>query len=102
MSKVVELCGEIPSNFEKVDFSSNPDFVFENDPAFTAKQLFDEEGNTVFVNSFVECEHYVTGGWGFSPLKNNEFQMLDMMLYVVVALLVFTYSKNFVKNLLKT
>ena len=87
--------------FEKVDFSSNPDFVFENDPAFTAKQLFDEEGNTVFVNSFVECEHYVTGGWGFSPLKNNEVQMLDMMLYVVVALLVFTYSKNFVKSFLK-
>jgi len=101
MSKVVELCGEIPSNFEKVDFSCNPNFVFENDPVFTAKQLFDEEGNTVFVNSFVECEHYVTGGWEFSPLKNYEVQMLDMMLYVVIALLVFTYSKNFVKRYFK-
>jgi len=101
MSEVVELCGEIPSDFEKVDFSSNPNFVFENDPTFTAKQLFDEEGNTIFVNSFVECEHYVTGGWGYSPSKNNESHLLDILFYVVVALLVVTYSKNFVKRYIK-
>jgi len=98
MSKVVELCGEYPQDFEKVDFSSNPDFVFENDTNFSSKQLFDSEGNTVFVNSFIECEHYVSGGWDYSPLKNNEIQLQDITLYVVLFLLVVTYSKNLIKK----
>ena len=99
MSKVVELCGEYPQDFEKVDFSSNPDFVFENDINFSSKQLFDSEGNTVFVNSFIECEHYVSGGWDYSPLKNNEIQLQDITLYVVLFLLVLTYSKNLIKKI---
>ena len=99
MSKVVELCGGIPQDFEKVDFSSNPDFVFENDIDFSSKQLFDSEGNTVFVNSFIECEHYVSGGWDYSPLKNNEIQLQDITLYVVLFLLAVTYSKNLIKKI---
>ena len=99
MSKVVELCGDYPKDFEKVDFSSNPDFVFENDINFSSKQLFDSEGNTVFVNSFIECEHYVSGGWDYSPLKNNEIQLQDITLYIVLFLLVVTYSKNLIKKI---
>ena len=101
MSKVVELCGEIPQNFEKIDFSSNPNFVFENDASYQARQLFDEEGNTVFVNSFIECEHYVSGGWGFSPVLSNELFLIDFLTYVVVFLLAVTYSKNIIKRLTK-
>ena len=101
MSKVVELCGEIPQNFEKIDFSSNPDFVFENDVSYPARQLFDEEGNTVFVNSFIECDHYVSGGWGFSPVLSNELFLIDFLTYAVIFLLVVTYSKNFFKRLIK-
>ena len=101
MSKVVELCGEIPQNFEKIDFSSNPNFVFENDASYQARQLFDEEGNTVFVNSFIECEHYVSGGWGFSPVLSNELFLIDFLTYVVVFLLAVTYSKNIIKKLIK-
>lgn len=101
MSKVVELCGEIPQNFEKIDISSNPDFVFENDPSYPARQLFDEEGNTVFVNSFIECDHYVSGGWGYSPVLSNELFLIDFLTYTVVFLLVATYSKNIFKRLFK-
>ena len=101
MSKVVELCGEIPQNFEKIDFSSNPNFVFENDTSYPARQLFDEEGNTVFVNSFIECDHYVSGGWGFSPVLSNELFLIDFLTYAVIFLLVVTYSKNFFKRLIK-
>ena len=39
------------------------DFVFENDPSYNAITLFDLEGNVVNVNSWVECAHYVNGGW---------------------------------------
>lgn len=101
MSKVVELCGEIPQNFEKIDISSNPDFVFENDSSYPARQLFDEEGNTVFVNSFIECDHYVSGGWGYSPVLSNELFLIDFLTYGVVLLLVVTYSKNIFKRLFK-
>ena len=101
MSKVVELCGEIPQNFEKIDISSNPDFVFINDSSYPARQLFDEEGNTVFVNSFIECDHYVSGGWGYSPVLSNELFLIDFLTYTVVFLLVVTYSKNIFKRLFK-
>jgi len=94
MSKVVELCGEIPQNFEKIDFSSNPDFVFENDVSYPARQLFDEEGNTVFVNSFIECEHYVSGGWDYSPLKNNEIILLDNLFNLVLILCIASFLFN--------
>ena len=101
MSKVVELCGEIPQNFEKIDISSNPDFVFENDSSYPVRQLFDVEGNTVFVNSFIECDHYVSGGWGYSPVLSNELFLIDFLTYTVVFLLVATYSKNIFKRLFK-
>jgi hypothetical protein len=101
MSKVVELCGDVPQNFKKIDFSSNPNFVFENDPTYQARQLFDVEGNTVFVNSFIECENYVSGGWDYSPITNNEFFLIDLLTYIVVILLFITYSKNIIKKLIK-
>ena len=36
---------------------------------------FDSEGNTVFVNSYNECQHYVSGGWDFTPATNAWFSM---------------------------
>ena len=71
---VVNFCGEYPENFIKIDISSNPDYVFENDADFESIQLFDVEGNIVFVNSFQECQHYVTGGWNFIPNQIDEGQ----------------------------
>ena len=75
--------------------------MFENDASYQARQLFDEEGNTVFVNSFIECEHYVSGGWGFSPVLSNELFLIDFLTYAVIFLLLVTYSKNFFKRLIK-
>ena len=71
---VVNFCGEYPENFIKIDISSNSDYVFENDADFDSVQLFDVEGNIVFVNSFQECQHYVTGGWNFTPNQIDESQ----------------------------
>ena len=64
------ICGEYPADFIKEDISSNPNYVFVNDPSFVSTKLWDEFGNTVFVNSFIECEHYVSGGWNFRPNEN--------------------------------
>ena len=67
MSKelVQKFCGEYPPEYIKPDIESNPNFVFENDTSFESVQLWDIDGNTVFVNSFIECEHYVIGGWSY-------------------------------------
>ena len=38
----------------------------KNDPNFTTLRLFDVEGNIINVNSWIECAHYVNGGWGLT------------------------------------
>ena len=72
MSKIEDLCGVYPTGFIKEDISSDPNYVFVNDPAYSARPLYDSEGNIVFVNSFIECEHYVSGGWDYSPYETKE------------------------------
>lgn len=62
---IEELCGEYPSNYVSPEIGNNPNYVFIPDPSFESKRLQDEVGNVVFVNSFIECEHYVIGGWNF-------------------------------------
>lgn len=98
MSNLLELCGEEPEGFIKLDYSSNPDFVFENDNDFTARQLYDSDGNTVFVNSYIECEHYVSGGWGFTPIKNNEIQLQDNFTVLLLVLITLTLFAKTIFN----
>ena len=93
MSIVEELCGVYPEDFEKLDISSNPDFVFTNDPNYSTKQLFDTAGNKISVNSFVECEHYVSGGWNFTPVESSEFLLQDYLIYISLFLLVLTFLR---------
>ena len=54
---IVSLCGEYPADFVEIDISSNPNYIFENDIEYDTVQLFDFDSNTVFVNSFIECQH---------------------------------------------
>ena len=78
---VIKICGEYPENFVEVDILSNPNFIFENDPNYETVKLFDYDKNTVFVNSFLECQHYVNGGWDFTPEQRNENFYLDSLFY---------------------
>jgi hypothetical protein len=98
MTVITNICGEPPKDFIKIDIASDPNFVFVNDSDFNVKQLFDSEGNTVFVNSYNECQHYVSGGWDFTPAKNAELAMQDSLLYVVVVLLVLTFFKKKIRS----
>lgn len=101
MAEISNICGNQPEGFVKIDISSDPNFIFENDPNYAAKQLFDGEGNTVFVNSYLECQHYVLGGWDYTPLKNSEILLQESLLFVVTALLVITFVKNIALKFLK-
>ena len=99
MKAIAKICGVQPEGFEKIDISSDPSYVFTNDANYAATQLFDGEGNTVFVNSYTECQHYVLGGWNYTPLKNSEILLQENLLYVAIALMVFTFFKNITKRL---
>ena len=68
---VIQLCGEYPNDYVSIDISSSPNYVFEPDGSFSAVKLHDIDGNTVFVNSFIECEHYVMGGWNYNFSEIN-------------------------------
>lgn len=84
MSKVTEICGEYPENFKKIVFENNPNFVFENDPKYPSRLVWDAEENSVLVNSFVECENYVTGGWDFLPIQNYEIMLQNWVLFACI------------------
>jgi hypothetical protein len=94
MTSIENICGNQPDGFVKLDISSDPNFVFVNDPRYSTKQLFDEDGNTVFVNSYTECVHYVSGGWDYTPVKNTELQFQNNLTYLVIVLLIFTFFKR--------
>lgn len=87
MNNVNKLCGKTPDGFIKIDFDSNPNFIFETDTAYLPVQLFDSEGNSVIVNSFIECEHYVSGGWVYEPPLDAEL-LIQNYLAIFVGLLV--------------
>ena len=78
--KNVEICGNIPDDLVMPDINNNPNYIFENDTNYEPVKLWDEIGNTVFVNSLIECLHYTEGGWNYFPKKydeNVEFSELD-------------------------
>ena len=56
-------CGTMPLGTEIVDIASDPNYIFVKDPGFNSLTLYDLDGNVVNVNSWIECAHYVNGGW---------------------------------------
>ncbi|GIR20652.1 hypothetical protein CM15mP35_09130 [bacterium] len=87
-------CGEKPIDFVEIDISNNPNYVFENDPLYNLVKLYDEKENTVLVNSYRECKHYVEGGWFKpSPENNNESGKSNVYKTVSASLLLFIFYR---------
>ncbi len=84
--KVVNLCGEYPENFQKIDIKNDPNFTFVADPSYEAVKLTDIDGNNVIVNSFIECEHYVSGGWDVNILLDNEVALQNYISFLFFGL----------------
>ena len=70
LNKIQENCGNQPINQEFFVVGNDPNFVFENDPLFETIVLYDRDGNVVNVNSWIECAHYVNGGWDTVNYQN--------------------------------
>ena len=60
---IYKICGESDLLPEIEKIQSDPNFVFEPDPSFNPITLFNEIGDTIMVNSWIECANYVNGGW---------------------------------------
>ena len=74
--KLIEQnCGTKPVNEELVEIGSDPNFVFENDPNFEALKLYNSQGDVIFVNSWVECANYVSGGWSNNIISSNNDEL---------------------------
>ncbi len=76
---IEQICGPFPLDFVKPTLENNPNFIFNNDINYEAVNVFDIDGNTATVNSFVECEHYVSGGWDVIPKVLAEYQVYDYL-----------------------
>jgi len=87
MSVVESFCGQYPDGFVKADIASDPNYVFESDSNYDTVQLFNSEGDSVSVNSFIECEHYVTGGWEYTMAQTSEASLQNYLLIFVIVLI---------------
>ena len=90
---VIKFCGEYPSNFVSANIASSPDYVFTPDSSFSAVKLHDIDGNTVLVNSFIECEHYVMGGWSYTFAEINNSYVEFSLLLVIAMSIHFLFNK---------
>ena len=96
--KIIEYCGLKPENLELTEIGNDPSFVFENDPNFQTVALYDSDGNTIFVNSWLECANYVNGGWvNDMNLFINEERMFFFTIMICSAIGYFA-RKYFVKR----
>ena len=92
---IEQICGPFPLDFVKPTLENNPNFIFNNDINYEAVNVFDIDGNTATVNSFVECEHYVSGGWNYIPGQNSEYLLQNQIsLIIVLAFVTYLFIKK--------
>lgn len=88
----INNCGDQPTGFVEIEIENNPNFIFENEPNFTPIILNDKEGNSISVNSYLECTHYVKGGW-FKPNSSITKTTLNTEAKILLStIIVFTIS----------
>ena len=80
LSLIETICGKIPVGFVLPEIKNN--YIFQVDPSFTPINLNTFFGNAVTVNSFIECVHYVSGG--YEPEKTTIFDLLIVILGVII------------------
>jgi len=94
MNKEIENnCGLNNTDDTLTDVGNSPDFVFNPDPLYENIILFDPEGNKIIVNSWIECAHYVSGGWSNKLISTLSLQ--NLFSFVCVSLVTYFLIKRF-------
>ena len=87
---IERICGSRPLGQELIEIGNDPNFIFENDPLFIAIRLFDADGNIINVNSWIECAHYVNGGWSQDNFEvGGTFYFFQLLFFYLQAILFF-------------
>ena len=87
-------CGLKPVSQELIEIGSDPNFVFVNDPEFTTLRLFDIDGNIINVNSWIECAHYVNGGWDINQITGFRSEVILFGIVSVLTLILLIYKNQ--------
>ena len=84
---IKNICG-INNQDQNLDvIKSDPNFVFQPDSNFQSLNLYDVEGNAVTVNSWLECAHYVSGGWDYIPTLAIESEFHIIIFGIAVSMI---------------
>ena len=94
-------CGEKPSYEEFIEVGNDPNFVFKNDENYNTLILYDQEGNVVNVNSWLECANYVNGGWTnfIGDFTNGEQYLFFGLTFFLLITTYFQKKYNFLKRI---
>jgi len=97
-TNIVNICGKSDNTISLESIANDPNFVFTNDTEYLGVIVYDEIGNSIIVNSFQECEHYVMGGWYENPISNQEQDLQIGIVYLLIATVIIKFLiKKFVK-----
>lgn len=97
MDNLEIICGSKPSDYIQEIIGNDPNYIFEADPDFSPIQIYNKEGRAITVNSYIECEHYFSGGWTFSSNSGYELSLQSSLLFFVILIYSFqiVYKKFF-------
>ena len=96
--EITEICGnsDVTPDFEMI--GNDPTFIFTPDPSFNVIALFDSAGNTINVNSWLECANYVNGGWSTSISAFSNYEEHLFLILSIVSISLIAYEKFFLKR----
>ena len=100
---VVKICGVETYNSENIEIPENT--IFPVDINFLPVNLYDIEGNVVTTSSWIECRHYVSGGWIYydmgSQISINSVSLYKASGYlwiIFLPILLYVYWRTVEKN----
>lgn len=93
-----KICGLKPPNVEFILVGNNPNFVYQSDPSYLVKILYDIDGNIINVNSWLECANYAFGGW--SDILPGTINWEKNAFFVYSILIISYLAKDKLKKLL--
>lgn len=100
---VVKLCGVENYSSKNIEIAENT--IFPVDISYSPVNLYDIEGNVVTTSSWIECRHYVSGGWVYYDMGNkisinsvSLFKASGYFWIIFLPLLVYVYWRTVEKN----
>ena len=68
--------------------------LLEDDNLTKAFALFDVDGNIINVNSWIECAHYVNGGWNSAYYSGIKSELIFLSITIFYSFGYFVYKKR--------